>query len=86
MSDSSKTVVVLVHPTTSPRHSSEILRWLRWLLPAALLVVAPASAPLSQLDDVITLDADDVASGPLSVADALTRGVERASKDRSGGS
>ena len=44
------------------------------MLPAALLVIAPPGAPVSDLpDDVIALDAQDLDSGPLAVADALVR-------------
>ncbi len=61
-------VVVLVRPGA---RTGTVLAWLRRLVPAALLLLAPASLP----DDarVITLDADEVLSGPLSLADALAR-------------
>jgi hypothetical protein len=80
--DGVRTVVVVVHPGTNPHRPAEILRWLRWLLPAALLVVAPAAVPLGDAYDVITIDADAVESGPLSLADAIARGREdRAGRD-----
>ncbi len=63
-------VVIVVRP--GPR-TRTILGWLRQLVPAALLVVASANLPPPAPPDVITLDEDDVASGPLSLADALTR-------------
>ena len=67
------TVVLAVRPGTSLRRSSRISRWVRALLPSALLVVS-AAPPASTADDVITLDVDAVAdAGPLSVAAALAR-------------
>jgi hypothetical protein len=50
-----------------------ILAWLRRLVPAAPLVVSAVNVipPVSQ--DVVVLDEDEVASGPLSLADALMR-------------
>jgi NAD(P)H-dependent FMN reductase len=69
-----RTVVLLVGASTSPRRSSRVLRWLRVLLPTALLIVSSAPLPSGDEDDVITLDVDDVAdAGPLSLAAALTR-------------
>lgn len=51
------------------------MRWLRALLPAAILLVGTgAGSPLAEgLEDVISLDADAVESGPLSLAHALAR-------------
>ena len=69
---SQETVVVLVRSGTSPRRAGEILRWLRRLLPTALLVTAPAAPPLAAAADVLTIDADAVES-PLSLAEALAR-------------
>jgi hypothetical protein len=70
------TVVVVVKQGASPRRSAELLRWLRCLLPAALLVVSPAALPVSDGPDVVTLDADAAAdAGPLAVAASI---VEKA--------
>lgn len=75
MSQRDPTVVLLVRPGTSARRSSRVSRWVRALLPTALLVVS--AAPLSSGnddDDVITLDVDAVAdAGPLSLAAELVR-------------
>ncbi len=71
MREGISTVVLLVRPGTSARRSSEILHWLRCLVPAALLVVSSAPFDAGPADDVITLRADDIEAGPLSVADAL---------------
>ncbi|HEY6006267.1 MAG TPA: hypothetical protein VIV57_25535 [Anaeromyxobacter sp.] len=74
MGPSVPTVVLLVRPDTSPRRSSRVARWVRVLLPTALLIVAAAPLPSRGGDDVITLDVDDVGdAGPLSVAAALSR-------------
>jgi len=74
MSDERPAVVVIVRPATPLQTSRQILKWLRWLLPAALLIVSDAPLTgVADVDRVITIDADAVESGPLSVADALTR-------------
>ncbi len=69
-----KTVVLVVRPGTSPRRSSVILRWLRWLLPAALLVIAPAPGPFGDLDQVITIDADAIGADDALGLTRLVRG------------
>ncbi len=63
-------LVIVVRPGARSR---TILGWLRQLVPAALLVVAAVNLPPPAPPDVITIDEDDVASGPLSLADALIR-------------
>ena len=73
MSEPKEPVVVLVKAGKSPRRTVQVLRWVRWLVPAALLVVSSAVVPVGDADGVITIDADSVESGPLSVADALAR-------------
>ena len=77
MSESGPVVVLLVRPGTPPRRSASIVRWLRWLLPAALLVVSRVPMEPPQDDEVITLDADAIESGPLSVADAIGKALDR---------
>ncbi|HET9594439.1 MAG TPA: hypothetical protein VFP65_02610 [Anaeromyxobacteraceae bacterium] len=72
MNDGNPTMVVVVRPADTPRKSIEVLRWLRWLLPAALLVVS-AGETVALGDQVITIDAEEIESGPLSLADALER-------------
>ena len=62
-----------MRPAESPRKSIEVLRWLRWLLPAALLVVSSSPLPAGSGHEVIAIDADSIDSGPLSVADAVDR-------------
>ncbi len=67
------TVVLVVGSGTNPRRPAEIMRWVRALLPAALILVssAPASVPAS--DDVVTVNVDEVDAGPLAIAAALAR-------------
>jgi predicted phosphoribosyltransferase len=61
-------LVVVVKPGAQ---TGTVLAWLRRLLPAAMLLVAPAAPPPSC--DVIAIDADAVVSSPLALADALAR-------------
>ncbi len=67
------TVVLVVGSGTNPRRPAEIMRWVRALVPAALILVssAPMSAPAS--DDVITVNVDELDAGPLAIAAALAR-------------
>jgi hypothetical protein len=74
MSPTSRKLVVAVRPGASPRRSAEVLRWVRWLLPTAILLVGPAALPDPDTAEVITIDVDSIESGPLSLADALVRG------------
>jgi hypothetical protein len=76
MSDSVSTVVLLVRPGANPRRASEIGRWLRALVPAALILVSSVPIAVQPDDDVVTVSADDVDAGPLSVAAALARARE----------
>jgi hypothetical protein len=63
-------VVIVLRPGS---RGVTIRGWIRRLLPTALLLVAPVRLPPGLADDVIVLDEDEVASGPLSLADALLR-------------
>lgn len=68
-------VVVVVRGGSRAR---EIKRWLRALLPTAILVASPGALPLGDTCDacdVVTLDADAADAGPLSLAAAITRGL-----------
>ncbi|ACG74680.1 conserved hypothetical protein [Anaeromyxobacter sp. K] len=76
--------MVIVRRGASPRRLAAVLRWVRALVPAAVLVVDPGAGPLPSResrwdgdDEVIVIDADDIASGPLSLAAALLRGAQR---------
>jgi hypothetical protein len=70
MSEANETMVVVVRPGRSARRSSQVLRWLRCLLPAAYFVVTDAR--FGSAANVITIDAD-VVDSPLAVAHALLR-------------
>jgi hypothetical protein len=65
-------LVVVVRPGSRAR---EIRRWLRVLLPSAILVATPAALPTGDAYEVVTVDADADAAdaGPLSIARAITR-------------
>ncbi len=77
MKEPSETVVVVVKAGRSPRRTMQVLKWVRWFVPAALLIVSSGVMPAVGVDGAITIDADSVESGPLSVADALTRDPAR---------
>ena len=66
-------LVIVIRPTADRRRLPEMLTWLRWLLPAALLLVAPARLPEDSDAEVIQLDCADGYDGPLSVASMLAR-------------
>lgn len=70
---------VVVRPGRDGRQLSAVVRWMRAFAPTvALLVAAPdARPPERDGDESIVIDADEVASGPLSLASALARALER---------
>jgi hypothetical protein len=64
----------------SGRRVREVVRWVRTLLPAAVLLVAPVGPSAAGANDdgtddarVVSIDADDLPSGPLSLADAILK-------------
>jgi hypothetical protein len=67
------TVVLVVDEKTNPRRSREIMRWIRALLPAALIMVSSAPVAADAPDDVITVRIDEPDAGPLAVAAELAR-------------
>ena len=73
MTPSTPKLVIVVRPTADRRRLSQMLSWLRWLVPAALLLVAPTRIPELPDSDVIQLDCADGFDGPLSVARMLAR-------------
>ena len=64
-------VVVVVRPGT---RTATVLVWLRQLVPAAVLLVAPAGLPTGETseEDPIVVEADEIDS-PMSLADALAK-------------
>lgn len=70
-------LVIVIKPTADRRRLPEMLTWLRWLLPAALLLVAPTRLPELPDAEVIQLDCADGFDGPLSVASMLARRLPR---------
>jgi len=77
MATSSPRMVIVVRPAADRRRLHQLLDWLRWLVPAALLLVAPAAIPDSDDTQVIQLDCADGFDGPLSVASMLARRLPR---------
>ncbi len=71
--DGVSTVVLVVRSGTSPRRSGEVMRWVRALVPAALILVLSSPTAIAPSDDVVTVNVDEVDAGPLSVAAALAR-------------
>jgi hypothetical protein len=59
----------------SARRTGAVLRWLRLLLPAAVLVVSQVDPPSFELaeGEAIVLESDDIDS-PMALADALAKG------------
>jgi hypothetical protein len=70
---SSPKLVIVIRPTADRRRLPEMLAWVRWLLPAAILLVAPAKLPENSDAEVIQIDCADGFDGPLSVASMLAR-------------
>jgi hypothetical protein len=75
MTPSAPKLVIVVRPSEDRRRLPEVLAWIRWLVPAALLLVAPARVPELPDTEVIQLDCADGFDGPLSVARMLARHV-----------
>jgi hypothetical protein len=66
-------LVVVIRPAADRRRLPQVLTWVRWLLPAAILLVAPAKLPEIPDAEVIQIDCADGFDGPLSVASMLAR-------------
>ena len=75
MPSASRPLFIVVHPARDRRRLREVLRWIRSMVPAAALLVAPATLPTELPEDarVIQVDADGV-DGPLAVASLLADG------------
>ena len=71
-----KKLLVLRTSAAHGRPVRTVARWAHTLVPAAVLVVMPLEGARTEVDeDAIVLDADEVASGPLSLAHAMARAV-----------
>ncbi len=66
-------VIVVVGSAQNRQRVRTLLWWIRTLVPAAVLVCSPVDGLARNMEDAITLRADDIPSGPLSLADALAR-------------
>ncbi len=81
MADAPKRIVVLRAAGANPAGVKAMARWIRAMLPTALLIIAPGgTAQLDTPDDAISLDAKEIQSGPLSVADAIVRAASTGSR------
>ncbi len=81
MTDPPKRIVVLRAAGANPAGVRAMARWIRAMLPTVLLIIAPAGTTAPETpDDAIALDAQEIESGPLSVADALVRAAATASR------
>jgi hypothetical protein len=77
VAQASPKLVIVIRPSADRRRLPEMLAWVRWLLPAAILLVAPAKLPEISDADVIQIDCADGFDGPLSVASMLARRLPR---------
>jgi hypothetical protein len=66
-------LVIVVRPAPERTRLAEVLRWVRALVPSALLLVAPVSLPDLADVQVVQLDCSDGLDGPLSVATQLAK-------------
>ena len=64
---------IVVRPGKKPSALGAAVRCLRRLLPEAGIFVSPATPRCAPGCEVVVLDADEVALGPLSAATALAR-------------
>jgi hypothetical protein len=70
-------LVIVIRPSADRSRLPEMLAWIRWLLPAAILLVAPAKLPENSDAEVIQIDCAEGFDGPLSVASMLARRLPR---------
>jgi hypothetical protein len=57
-----------------------VARWARALVPAVTLIITPHEGSIQEEGggvDAIVLEVDDVAAGPLSLADAIAKAIRR---------
>lgn len=75
-----KRVRLILRPGVSQARVSALVRWIRVLAPAAALVLATPGTLLEESDgaseDTLSIDAETVASGPLSLATLLFRATK----------
>jgi hypothetical protein len=66
-------LAIIVRPGKKPSTLGATVRCLRRLVPDAGIFVSPALPRCTPAGEIVVLDADEVAAGPLSAATALTR-------------
>lgn len=82
MPKQARRVIVVVGSAPNRQRVRTLLWWIRTLVPAAVLVCSSVDGlPRNVEDDAITLRADEIPSGPLSVADALARAAGAARRE-----
>jgi hypothetical protein len=84
MGERKRRLVVLL---PAGKRGETLLGWLRQLLPAAVLMIAPPSFAMSppSPEEVLVVDAQEVDS-PLSLADAIARAQEHLGAEQDSGS
>lgn len=71
-------MVILIRPSADRSRLHELTVWLRWLVPAALLLVGPVLPPPEfQESEVVQVDGGDAIDGPLSLASMLVSRLPR---------
>lgn len=70
--DDVRRLVIVVRPGRASANAAA-LRCLRRLVPGALLLVHPEAPPVDADAEVLSVDAEEIAAGPLSAASALER-------------
>jgi hypothetical protein len=76
----SRRLYVVVRPSDRAGALAAAMRCLKRLVPRARVIVAPEPPPVEAGAEVVTVDAEEIALGPLSAATALER--ERAATAR----
>lgn len=71
--------VVVLRDEVGSGRGQVVARWLRTLLPVAVLVVTPLDAAWADADlcedDAVTVSVDELESGPLAMADTVARKI-----------
>jgi len=71
--------LLLRTPMASRARARAVVRWARALVPAVTLIITPYEGSLPEEpneDDAIVLEIEDVAAGPLSLADAIAKALK----------
>ena len=77
VSEEGKRLVIVIRPAADRRRLPELLRWLKALVPTAILLVAPVTLPDPSEAELVELDCADGLESPLGVVSALARQLPR---------